>query len=284
MNPMLRSRVAAHGFVACIALAAFGCAAPSTGDSGDAPTPEGPARFTYAPFDITYRIASHTRQDQDFGGQVNTTQYALFWHLSAVNDPPSLTYTIDSTPTVTGTNQGIDAGDLRAAAGAVYRGTLFPDGRVEQFTGGDDTNDFLQQLSQSLERFLPRVPPDGAVPGQSWVDTLETTTTSGGLEIRVVLITRSEAEAWASHEDRQVLPLSLVTEYTLTGTGTQLGTEIDLEGNGVRRGTLYLGDGTFLGGVSADTANMTATVVAMGSVIPVMQVRHDTVTVVRRRR
>jgi len=282
MNPTFLSRAAACSLLAGIAFAAFGCTPSSAGGGSGAPAPEGPARFSYAPFDMTYRIASHTRQDQDFGGQVNTTEYAMYWHVSAVNDPPSLTYTVDSVPAVTGANPGIDAGDLRAAAGAVFTGTLSPDGRVERFTGGDDTNAFLQQLAQSLERFLPRVPVEGAAPGESWIDTLETTTSSGGLEIRVELITRSQADSWVSQEEHQALLLSMVTEYTLTGSGTQLGTEIDLDGTGIRHATLYLGsDGRFLGGFSADTANMMATVVAMGSVIPITQVRHDTVTVVR---
>jgi hypothetical protein len=61
-----------------------------------------------------------------------------------------------------------------------------------------------------------------------------------------------------------------------------MGTEIDLSGTGIRHGTLYLSeDGRFLGGVSADTANMTATVAAMGAIIPVFQTRYDTVTVAR---
>ena len=275
-------RATLSGLVSCVILATAGCGASGSGGGGRETQPAEPARFTYAPFDATYRIASHTHMDQDFGGQVNTTEYAVHWYLTAVNVPPTLTFTIDSVPVITGVNPGINTNDLQAAAGARFTAKLSPNGLVTDFVGGDASNTFLQQLAQSLERFLPRVPTEGVAPGQSWIDTLNVTTSSGGLDIEVELITRSQADSWVAHEGNQAVLVSTVTDYTLSGGGVQMGTEIDLDGTGVRHGTLYLGnDGSFLGGFSADTANMTATVAAMGTIIPIFQARYDTVAVVR---
>jgi hypothetical protein len=274
---------AAVGFLLFVSFAAFGCGTTgSTETGGREAAPETPARFSYAPFDATYLIASHTSQEQDFGGQVNASEFAMHWYLSVVNSASGLTLTIDSAPKITGIAQGVSQSDLDQAAGMVFTGTLSPEGRISDFGGGDTSSEFTQQLAQSVERFLPRVPAGGAAAGQTWVDTLETSTGSGGLEINVQLITRSQAQSWVEHEGGQALLVTTTTDYSMSGGGTQMGSEIDIDGTGVRHGTVYLGaDGQFLGGISADTANLTATVAAMGAIIPIFQARHDTVAVAR---
>ena len=283
MIPTTVPRACITGLLVCGVLVTAGCGASGSGGGAGEPIPAAPTLFTYRPFDVTYRIASHTHQEQEFSGQVNTTEYAMHWNLSAKNDPPMLTFTIDSVPTITGVNPGVSTSDLEGAAGAVFTGTFSPEGHIADFTGGDDSNAFLQQLTQSLERFLPRVPAGGAAPGQAWTDTLESTTNSGGLEIKVELITQAQAASWVEHEGGiRALQVTTVTNYSLGGGGTQMGAEIDVAGTGTRHGTLYLGeDGRFLGGFSADTSNMTATVAAMGAIIPIFQTRHDTVAVAR---
>lgn len=277
------ARTAAVGFLLWAPLAAVGCGtAGSAGTGSSEAEPEAPSRFSYASFDATYSIASHTSQEQDFGGQVNASEFAMHWYLSVVNSASGLTLTIDSAPKITGVAQGVSQGDLDQAAGMVFTGNLSPEGRISDLAVDDVSSDFIQQLAQSVERFLPWVPAGGAAAGQAWVDTLETTTGSSGLEISVQLITRSQADSWVEHEGGQALLVTTTTDYSMSGGGTQMGSEIDIDGTGVRHGTLYLGaDGRFLGGVSADTANMTATVAAMGAIIPIFQARHDTISVAR---
>jgi len=278
------ARTAAVGLLLCTSFAALGCGTTGSAGTGSSEAaPETPVRFSYAPFDATYLIASHTSQEQDFGGQVNASEFAMHWYLSVVNSASELTLTVDSAPKITGVAQGVSQTDLDQAAGLVFTGTLSPEGRISDFAGGDASSDFTQQLAQSVERFLPRVPAGGAAAGQAWVDTLETTTGSGGLEINVQLITRSQADSWMEHEGGQALLVTTTTDYSMSGGGTQMGSEIDIDGTGVRHSTLYLGaDGLFLRGISADTANLTATVAAMGAIIPIFQTRHDTVAAVAR--
>jgi hypothetical protein len=282
MIPKPFSRAALAGILCYAAITAGGCGATGSGGRTADPTPEAPEHFVYGPFDVTYRIASHTFQEQEFGGQANTNDYAMHWYLSIVHQPPTLTLTLDSVPQITGTNPGLSTSDLDSSVGAEFSGTFTPNGAISGFTGGNESNAFLQQLSQSLERFLPRIPDGGAAAGQMWTDTLETTTRSGGLEIEIQLITESQAGSWVEHSGARSLEVSTVTSYSLSGGGNQMGSEIDLSGTGIRHGLIYLGsDGRFLGGSSADTANMTATVAAMGAIIPIFQTRHDTVSVAR---
>jgi len=271
-------------FLCGVTTLVVGCStAPS---SGAPPVPREPARFTYGPFSETYAIVSHTHQEQELGGQITTVEYALRWRMTASTDPSGgeagLTMTIDSAPTITGTAMDLRQGDLARAAGTKFVGTLSAEGRVEGLQGGDTTNTFLQQLAQSAERFFPRVPAGGAAPGQHWTDTLSTTTNSGGLEIHIEFVSHSEASRWIDRDGTRALEVASVTDYSLAGGGTQMGAEIDLEGTGSRHGIAYLAaDGRFLGSISADTSNMTATVAAMGMMVPIVQMRHDTVAVVR---
>jgi hypothetical protein len=54
-----------------------------------------------------------------------------------------------------------------------------------------------------------------------------------------------------------------------------------MEGSAVQRSNRYVSpDGRYLGGTSADTSFSTALVVAMGSSIPVTQIRFDTLAIV----
>lgn len=284
MTSVTHTRTSPSRFLSCgVAAFVLGCGtAPS---AGVPPAPREPAQFTYGPFSETYAIVSHTRQEQEVGGQITTVESAMRWRMTASTDPTGgeagLTMTIDSAPTVTGTGADFVQGDLARAAGTTFVGTLTAEGRVVGLHGGDTTNAFLGQLAQSAERFFPRVPAGGAAPGQRWTDTLSTSTVSGGLEIHLELVSRSEAGGWVDRDGLRALEVATVTDYTLTGGGSQMGTEIDLDGTGSRHSIAYLAaDGRFLGSTSADTSNMTATVAAMGMMIPIIQVRHDSVSVV----
>lgn len=284
MTRITHSRPLHLCLLVCVTTLVAGCGTAPSG--GGVPTPREPERFTYAPFSQTYVIVSHAKQEQEVGGQITTVEYTMRWRMTAATDPSGgeagLTMTIDSAPTITGTGADLVQGDVARAAGATFVGTLTSEGRVVGLHGGDSTNAFLQQLAQSAERFFPRVPAGGAVPGVQWSDTLSTSTVSGGLETHLAFVSRSVAGGWVDRDGVQALEVMTDTDYTLVGGGAQMGTEIDLEGTGSRHGIAYLAaDGRFLGGTSADTSNMTATVAAMGMMIPIVQTRHDTVSAVR---
>jgi hypothetical protein len=164
-----------------------------------------------------------------------------------------------------------------------FTGILSPHGEILDFSGGEDAeSQFIQRLRTGFQRFVPRVPENGAAPGETWTDSLQTTTGGEGVEISVETVTRSEAVEWTERDSVRALHVIRVSDYTLSGAGSQMGTEFTVDGTGVRHEHRYLGaDGTYLGGTAADTSNATALVTAMGMEIPILQIQHDTLRIVR---
>ena len=282
---MKMSRLPVTALSVVAALSSAGCGAGVSSSASSTAAASTPSRFTYRPFSTSYEIHTHTLQEQEFGGQVNTVNIGVRWWVTTTADgsstPWPLTIRVDSTPEVTGAAPGLSNADVEQAIGAVFTGTLSPEGNVADFQSGDSASVFLQQQARSFERFFPRIPVGGVAPGQTWTDTVDVQTGSGGLDIQVETITASSAGAWIEHHGTRALEVKSVSNYTLVGAGSQGGTEIDLDGTGTSYQTAYLGaDGRFLGRTAVDTTNMTATVAAMGAMIPILQVTVDTVTAV----
>lgn len=283
---MKKSRFTVATMSVVTALGVLSCSAGVTGTASTPAAIPTPARFAYLPLSSSYEINTLTMQEQEFGGQVNTVNIGIRWWVTSSADasttPWQLSIHVDSTPVVTGTAPGLSASDLERATGAVFTGTLTPEGNVTDLQSSDSANIFLQQQARSFERLFPRLPAGGVAPGQTWTDTVEVQTSSGGLDIEVETITESTASSWIDHHGARALEVQSVSTYTLVGAGTQGGAEIDLDGTGITHRTAYLGtDGRFLGRTAVDTANMTATVAAMGAMIPILQVTVDTVSIVR---
>ncbi|MDH3290283.1 MAG: hypothetical protein OEO20_01480 [Gemmatimonadota bacterium] len=264
-----------------------GCSA-SGSTARTAAAPELPSTFTYGPFTAVYEIASHSHTEQDFGGQVQTVDFSLTYYITATavqtGGAAQLTITLDSAPKMSDLPPaaGISKEEIQRAAGTTYRGILAPDGEILAFQGSTAGGQFAEQLNTAMERFFPRIPIAGLAPGQTWSDSASTTTQSGGLDLGVETTTSFEARDWLTRNGTQALEVAAVADYTVSGGGSQSGMDIGIDGSGVRRSLLYLAqDGRYLGGATADTSNLVATVAAMGAMIPVTQIRHDTVRVVR---
>jgi hypothetical protein len=274
--------------VALLAAAlAVGCSA-SGSTARTAAAPEAPSTFTYGPFTAMYEIASHSHTEQDFGGQVQTVDFSLTYYITATavqtGGAAQLTITLDSAPKMSDLppGAGISKEEIQRAAGTTYRGILAPDGEIMAFQGSTAGGQFAEQLNTAMERFFPRIPGEGLTPGQTWSDSVSTTTQSGGLDLAIQTTTTFAALDWLARNGTQALEVAAVADYTVSGGGSQGGMDIGIDGSGVRRSVLFLAqDGRYLGGATADTSNMVATVAAMGAMIPVTQIRHDTVSVVR---
>jgi len=258
---------------------AAACAA--SGGSGDVdPGPAPPARFSYGPSSVQYMLSSHLRVEQEFQGQVQANDFVMQYYVTSdiVDDAGvnRVTMTMDSVRILRGA--GVTQADADAAAGVTFSGILTSQGDIIDYQVSDTTSQLVRQLSERFRRFFPTVPAGGVVASQSWSDTSEVNVDSQGIELLVETMTTNDAGAWTD----QALPVTAVAEYSLSGGGMQGGTEITLDGTGVTHSTYYLGsNGAFMGGASADTANMAAFVMAMGMSIPITQVRFDTLTVVR---
>jgi hypothetical protein len=222
--------------------------------------------------------------EQEFGGQVTSSEVGLRFHLSvvAVEDTgvTRVTMTIDSVPEVTG--PGATPEMAQRAAGSTFTGILTSEGEILDFHGGDTAVVLVRQLADRLERLFPRIPAGGVAPGQAWTDTVETTSGSSGFDLLVEIVTENQAYDWVEHAGAMALRVDAVSNYVISGGGMQGGSEITLDGTGVSRGEYYLGaDGSLLGGASADSMSATAMVVAAGTMIPITQRRRDSLAVVR---
>lgn len=267
-------------------LGGCGAGTGTTAGSTEAPAPAVVA-FQYAPFAMTYRLASHTRTEQEFGGQVNAMAYATATYLAVEAVPggdagTGLTMHIDSLVPLGSLPPGVSASDLEGVVGATFRGTMAPNGRVLDFQAGEGSGPLLAQLNQSMPRFFSVIPEGGAHPGQTWVDT--STVSAGGMDtdIEITTITSYTAADWVQQGSLRTLPVSAKADYMLSGVGSQGGAEFVLDGTGVSWvEILFADDGRLIERTSADTMNMTASVVSMGAVVPVTQIRADTLTVLR---
>ncbi len=266
---------------------ATGCSTSGT-TARSAAAPVTPSRFAYGPFTAVYAVASHNHNEQEFGGQVQTVDFSMTYYITATavgtGGATQLTITLDSIPTMSDlpAAAGISKEEIQRAAGSTYRGILAPDGEIVDFRGTTSGGQFAEQLNTGMERFFPRIPRGGVAPGQTWSDSVSTTTQSGGLDMSIQTTTAYAAGDWITHNGTAALAVTAVADYTVSGGGSQGGMDIGVDGSGVRHSQLYLAqDGRYLGGTSADTSNVVATVAAMGAMIPVTQIRYDTVRVVR---
>jgi hypothetical protein len=284
----LGSRRLAAAAVAFAAAASAACGTTGTtaGAPGAQAAPATPASFLYRPFEARYRVASQNHTEQEFGGQVNAYDLALAYFVTAAateaGDALHVSFTLDSVVSGSPLPPGVSAADFQSAVGATFSGTLSPTGEISDFQASEGTGQFLQQLTTSLPRFFARVPSGGAHPGQTWSDSSEVSAPSGGLDMQITTTTDYSASQWGMHDGVEALDVTAVSRYTISGGGVQGGAEITVDGTGTSHARLVLGaDGRMLGQTSADTANFTATVIAMGAIIPVTQIRFDTVSVVR---
>jgi hypothetical protein len=244
-----------------------------------------PTTFRYAPFAASYRLASHNLTEQEFGGQVNTLAYATATYLIAEAVASSagsmvLSLHVDSLVALGPLPPGVSQGDLDGVKGTTFRGTMAPTGEIADFQPGDGTGPLLEQLNQSMPRFFSVVPPAGAQPGQTWLDTA--TVSAGGElnDLKITTTTRYTAGEWVQQSDGRILPVTARADYTISGTGSSAGAEFVIDGTGVSWvEILFSADGRLHQRIAADTMNMTASILSMGTIVPVTQVRADSLVV-----
>ena len=249
-----------------------------------ATTPAVVDHFVYGPFATSYRLVSRNHTEQEMSGQVTAYDFhtELFLSAEAVTSEEGnrLALTIDSMVPVNTLPPGVSQSDFEGVAGATFRGILHPTGEISDFQAAEGSGSLLTQMNRSMRNFLPTVPEGGVRPGQIWTDSATILTPSAGMDIEVSTVTTSESGDWTDESGLRVLPVSARSDFTVAGGGNQGGTEITIDGTGVSWSYLRLAaDGRLVYRAAADTANMTATVIAMGAIIPITQIRFDTLSV-----
>ncbi len=290
IRAVVRLLAGATSLAVAIGLAG-GCSSAGTMSErarGEPPAPTTIDLFTYAPFATAYRLASRNRTEQEFGGQVSTFEFGAAIYLSAEAAPEpdadgfSLSMTVDSMVPTGTLPPGISAEDFSAAAGATFAGVLQPTGDITDFEGTESGSALVTQMNQSMSRFFTPVPETGAGANQTWTDSAAVMSGATGMDIEVSTVTTYESGNWMEENGVRVLPVTARSEIAVAGGGMQGGTEITIDGTGVSWTELRLAaDGRLLSRFSADTMNMTATVIAMGTIIPITQLRYDSLSVVQ---
>ncbi len=241
--------------------------------------------FVYGPFTESYRLVSRNHTEQEFGGQVTAYDFDTELFLSAeavtAQGGNALSLTIDSMVPVGTLPPGVTQADFDGATGATFHGILHPTGEITDFQTAEGSGSLVTQMSRSMRNFLPVVPERGVRPGETWTDSATIMTPSAGMDIEVSTVTTYESGEWTDANGLRVLPVSARSDFVVAGGGNQGGTEITIDGTGVSWSHLRLAaDGRLVYRVAADTANMTATVIAMGTIIPITQIRFDTLSTI----
>ena len=99
-------------------------------------------------------------------------------------------------------------------------------------------------------------------------------------DLEITTVTTYTAGEWLQRGAVRALAVSARSDYTISGTGSGGGAEFVLDGTGVSWTELLLADdGRLFERISADTMNMTASILSMGTIVPVTQVRRDSLVV-----
>lgn len=243
----------------------------------------------YGPFAAQYEAVSRGRVEQELpGGSVSTSDFHVRYHLSVrvsvfaeAEGGLAAAMVIDSVVEFEGSAILLPAAQAKQLAGATFTGPMSPGGELSRLTG-DTTTTLGRQLIGRLREFFPRLPAAGAQAGAQWTDTSRTTTSSADIELAILTITRYEALGWTDVEGGRALAIRATAHYTVEGAGEQMGRHVEITGTGRRYAEhLVRSDGRYLGKVSADTAQLAATVAALAVTVPITQLRVDTLRLKR---
>jgi len=233
------------------------------------------------------RYVMHTvvHIDQEFQGMRQPLDFGLraFFAVTITGPADSVGYpttiTIDSIVPDSGTTapMGINLGAAKALS---FVGRLTPRGEFRNQIASDSVAaQSLSPIVGSFKNFFPRLSPAGVTVGVAWTDTtVENDRAIGG--VTVTSINRSRAATWEDRNGTRAVRLEVTSDFTIKGSGQQLGQRFDVAGSGVRSGIDFIAvDGRYLGGESHDSTSMTITLPIQAMTIPRTQASKTTVTV-----
>jgi len=255
-----------------------------------APPPPPPARgnsdvIRLGPSALRYVMHQVIHIDQEFQGMRQPLDFGLRAFVAVTITGPADTngyptrITIDSIVADSGTTapMGINLGAAKALS---FVGRLTPKGEFRNQTASDSL--IAQSLSPvvgSFKNFFPRLPPNGLTLGAAWTDTVTENDRAAG-SVTVTSVNRSHATAWEERNGARALRVDVISDFTIKGSGQQVGQPFEVAGTGVRSGTDFVAaDGRYLGGESRDSTAMTITLPIQAMTIPRKQVSRTTVTV-----
>jgi hypothetical protein len=267
-----------------LTLAALGAAAllgacatsPAAGGAASAAA-AAPAGFAYAPGSHRYRIVVSTVASQEMMGQRTTDSGTVTRIVSVAlapraGDTLSVTYSVDSIATTTTNPQARDL--IMAQKGRSASGTLSPLGAPYTFEAPtvDSAQAMMRMAMESYRNFFPRLPSRSVKAGDTWADTVTQQFANGGLTGSSRLVLTSRVVGDTTFAGSAALHVARTGEITITGSGSQGGQPLELEGQGTVNGSAYLAtSGLYLGADESQSMDITVQAPAMSLTIPITQ-------------
>ena len=264
-----------------ISTIAAGCAGHSASPASSAPAagPAAAARreaptLRYAAG--TSRYHTLTEVSQDVMGQAQTFDTHTFLSAVASSAGANLGFaiTIDSM-----TTNAPGAEGLAGVRGHVVNVVVSPSGQPVSITIADSTNPAMLQASEGLRELLPQLPEGPIAAGSTWTDTVTRHVPAPDADLTLTVTRQHRVVGWEEHDGVRALHIATTGTYTMTGTGSAQGQSLEFTGAG-RNGAEHFvsAAGVYLGGTSADTADVNVNVVSAGMQVQVHRTQRSTVT------
>lgn len=186
---------------------------------------------------------------------------------------------LDSIRADSGQLMPLPVDSLRAAEGTRWTADIAPTGKLSNIQASDSTT-VAGQIGGTLQQLFPVLPNGGARPGAQWTDTSHTTVKAGSVTTELTSATSYNATGYVQVGSERALEITGQATTTQTGSGTQFGQAIQMNGTGTSHATYRLSaDGTLLHAEGGDNTKLTLTVPAVGQTVPVTQSGSFTITI-----
>lgn len=260
----------------CITMLALtACGQPAT-----VPAPAIPQAARIQAGATRYRIVEHRHVEQEFRGQRIVTDATSRVTVTVTVDSAATGFVLETvvdSAAVEG-DAGFSPDAVSAAIGARFLARLSVGGTVLELTPPANGRPWLEQLALGVYELVPRLPPDGAQPGAVWHDTITVGGRSAGIPITLERRATHRADSWIAGDGERTLPVTTVTDYFLTGEGERSGQWITMTGTGrSHHHRLLTAGGIVTRGIRSDTLRVELELSGSGLLIPLTQIRTDTV-------
>ena len=273
-SKLVESTAIASAAVILAACATSPNAVPAGATPAPAPVAARPTGFAYQPGNLQYRIivTSHTTQEmqgqkmEDSGTVMRVITVAL---QPQGTDALGFTYRVDSATTTHPQAKEMVA----QQQGKQVTGTVSPLGNVLTINVPvDSTQPMLKTQLESYRYFLLRLPNRDVKVGDSWTDTVTQKFSNQGIQGTSTLVVTSRVLGDTTVAGRGAWRVQRSGMMTTTGSGSQGGQPLVLEGHGQLNGTSYVSPrGVYLGSEEMQTALLTVHAPAMNMTIPISQ-------------
>ncbi len=223
--------------------------------------------FRYAPGTAQYRLTvdaniTTTAMGQSSNNEVTSMQKFTMALANQSADTLAMSVTIDSISQMTpmGAAPGLDS-----LMGKKVRALVSPAG--EYFSTQVDPADsagLLASVADQVVHVLPRIR-GGLADGSTWTDTLVTSTTQGGLQLRTQVISTYKVSGDTTVHGTKGRKLMRVSTATTSGTGTIQGQAVTMEGTSAGTGVAVVTpEGAFLGSAGGESVKSQLTLTGAG--------------------